>query len=68
MPESINLITVDRIKAVSPNADHDIIEAIVTAVPVLLPKAGLNDPIRLAHFIAQIATETGGLRRPRPGS
>jgi putative chitinase len=63
MSEPENLITVDRIKAVCPNADHDIIEAIVTAAPVSLPKAGLNDPIRLAHFIAQIATETGGLRR-----
>jgi putative chitinase len=63
MPEPANLITVERIKAVCPKADAGILEAIVTAAPVAIPAAGLADPIRLSHFIAQIAAETGGLVR-----
>src|SRR5271154_3360521 len=33
------------------------------AAPSALPAAGLADPVRISHFFAQIATETGGLRR-----
>ena len=63
MPDLRNLITADRIKAVCPKADDQIVEAIVTAAPNAIPAAGLDDPIRIAHFVAQIATETGGLAR-----
>ena len=56
-------MTADRVRAVCPNADGEIIEAIVTGAPSALPAAGLNDPVRISHFFAQIATETGGLRR-----
>jgi predicted chitinase len=67
MPTELNPVTADRVKAVCPNAGGDIIEAIVTGAPRALPAAGLNDPVRISHFIshfvAQIATETGGLRR-----
>jgi predicted chitinase len=63
MPEPAELITIDRLKAICPRAEGDILEAIVTAAPSALPAAGLDDPIHIAHFIAQIAAETGGLRR-----
>jgi predicted chitinase len=63
MPTELNPVTADRVRAVCPNADGGIIEAIVTGAPSALPAAGLNDPVRISHFFAQIATETGGLRR-----
>ena len=63
MPSELNPVTADRVRAVCPKADGGIIEAIVTGAPSALPAAGLNDPVRISHFFAQIATETGGLRR-----
>ena len=63
MPTELNPVTADRVRAVCPNADGGIIEAIVTGAPSALPAAGLNDPVRISHFFAQIATETGGLLR-----
>ena len=58
-----DLVTAARLKAVCPAAASDILEAIVTAAPREFPNAGLDTPLRIAHFIAQIAAETYGLGR-----
>jgi predicted chitinase len=63
MSEEGELLTTTRLKAICPRIDPAILEAILTEAPTSLRAAGLNDPVRLAHFIAQIATETGGLTR-----
>ena len=39
MPTVLNPVTADRVKAVCPNADGDIIEAIMTGAPRALPAA-----------------------------
>lgn len=57
------LVTADRILAFCPKADPDVVEALVTDAPAEFPKAGLTSQAAIAHFLGQIATETGGLGR-----
>lgn len=47
------------IKQYAPGARPDLIQAILAGWPRILA-AGINSPLRVAHFMAQIATETGG--------
>lgn len=63
MTELSSLLTVDRIRAMCPKVRDDILEAIITDGPTEFESAGLTDHVRVAHFMAQIATETGGLKR-----
>ncbi len=63
MTQAFPPITVDRLKAICPNARSDILEAIVSDAPKAFADAGLTDHVRVAHFIAQIATESAGLTR-----
>ena len=57
------VITQERLRALCPNIRADILEAILTDAPQAFPKAHLDRTVRIAHFFAQIVTETGGLRR-----
>ncbi|WID95149.1 hypothetical protein QO058_20430 [Bosea vestrisii] len=59
----MELVTAARLKMVCPAAASDILEAILTEAPREFPKAGLDTPVRIAHFIAQIAAETYCLGR-----
>lgn len=56
------LITVEDIKRISPEARDAYAEAMVAAAAEF-EAAGITTPLRMAHFVAQVMTETGGLKR-----
>lgn len=60
MPQSI---TAAQLKAIAGSgARSDLVAAIVRGWPNAVAKAGLTTRLRAAHFLAEIMTETGGLK------
>ncbi len=57
-----HLLTAEDIRAIAPNAGEEFIAAMVNA-EAEFDAAGINTRLRMAHFIGQVMTETGGLRR-----
>jgi predicted chitinase len=56
------MITAAQIKRFAPRARADVIAAIVENLDEA-EKVGLTSPLRIAHFFARVAVETGGLTK-----
>lgn len=56
------LITFEDIKRIAPNAKDEFVQAIVD-YQYEFEANGINTRLRMAHFLAQVMTETGGLKR-----
>ena len=54
------MFTLDRLRSFAPNSKPELRQAFVAGMADIV-KAGITTPIRARHFMAQIATETGGL-------
>lgn len=53
------IITRARLKKFTPSAKADLIQALLDGRDAI-SRAGINTPLRVWHFLSQIATETGG--------
>ncbi|MBV9219458.1 MAG: glycoside hydrolase family 19 protein [Methylobacteriaceae bacterium] len=58
----MSLITADQLHRISPVARSDIVAAIIDKADEMFPAYGLATLLRVRHFLAQVAEETGGLR------
>jgi predicted chitinase/V8-like Glu-specific endopeptidase len=57
-----SMVTVEELQKIAPKAKVEFLQAIVDMAPEF-EEAGINTRMRMAHFIAQVMTETGGLAR-----
>ena len=53
------MLTVEMLKKIAPRARDDYIKALVNGEETFA-KYGINTPMRMAHFLGQVAHETGG--------
>jgi predicted chitinase/V8-like Glu-specific endopeptidase len=62
MARAEKLVTFEDVKKISPIAKDEFVKAIVDAEDDF-KAAGITTRLRMAHFLAQVMTETGGLKR-----
>jgi putative chitinase len=59
---ALDTLTAESIHKFSPRASGELVDALVAQRKYMLD-AEIGTPLRLVHFLTQLATETGGLRR-----
>lgn len=57
-----DLITKDQLKAIMPAAKQENIDKYCDGLNAALTKYSINTPLRICHFVAQVAQESGSFR------
>lgn len=55
-------VTTGALRKLAPNAKRDIINGIVGPLNKYMPQYGINQPLRVAHFLSQAAHEAAGFK------